>query len=228
MSAHAGFDSLTYPGDDIMQLLWNNTNLAWTGFYLAPAPSQPYSGWMGKRQFLNGLGWGLAPIYVGQQAQGPGSSILTSLQGYFDAIDATNLAVQAQFPSRSVIYLDVEQGPPLGQETIDYYKAWVQAVFDRGFYPGVYCSYLLARQLDAIDARPVTWTFHLKYPKKTYRDPLPAPDTSGSGYIGASVWQLAQGCSIQVQDDNGLVRTFAPIDLSSSDTTDPSNFLGLV
>ena len=35
MSGHAGIDRLGYPGDDVMTDLWNNTNLAWTGFYLA-------------------------------------------------------------------------------------------------------------------------------------------------------------------------------------------------
>jgi hypothetical protein len=50
---HAGFDRLTYPGDDMMQLLYDKTNLSWTGFYLAPAPSQPYAGWMTKEPYSN-------------------------------------------------------------------------------------------------------------------------------------------------------------------------------
>ena len=151
MSAHAGFDRSDYPGNDLMQWLWRHTNLAWTGFYLAPAPSHPNAGWMGTRDFLRGLGWGFAPLYLGQQAQGPGSHVLNSLQGYFDGIDATNLALRAGFPSHSVIYLDIEQGPPLGQPTADYYRTWVQAVLDQGYYPGVYFSFLIASQLDAID-----------------------------------------------------------------------------
>lgn len=56
--AHAGFDRLTYPGDAVMTALYDNTNLAWTGFYLAPAPSQPYTGWMTKAQTLRDMGWG--------------------------------------------------------------------------------------------------------------------------------------------------------------------------
>src|SRR5271165_6934494 len=228
MSAHAGFDRSEYPGDDLMRWLWDNTNLAWTGFYLAPAPSHPNAGWMGTRQFLSALGWGFAPLYLGQQAQGPGSHVLNSLQGYFDGIEAASLALRAGFPSHSVIYLDIEQGPPLGQPAADYYKSWVQGVFDQGYYPGVYCSFLLASQLDAIDYRPVMWTFHLKYPNQTYQDPLPTPDPSKSGYSSASVWQLMQGGSIRVQDDNGLYRTLSPVDLDSADTADPSNFMNLV
>jgi len=222
MSLHAGFDSMIYPGDDFMQLLWDNTNLAWTAFYLAPAPSQPYPGWMNKVQILSGMGWGFAPLYVGQQAQGPGSKILTSLQGVFDAINAASLAQKAQFPAQSVIYLDMEQGPPLQQPAIDYYGAWVQGLFDQGIYPGVYCSFLLAAQLMAIDARPIVWTYKIAYPKKAYRDPLPTPDPSNSGYYGASIWQFAQGCSIQVQDSGSALRTFAPVDFDSAGTTDPS------
>ncbi len=57
----AGFDRLEYPGDDAMTWLIQHTNLRWTGFYLAPAPSQPYTGWMQKRAFLEELGWGFAP-----------------------------------------------------------------------------------------------------------------------------------------------------------------------
>jgi len=33
-------DTAQYPGDRVMQSLFKNTNLQWTGFYLTPAPSQ--------------------------------------------------------------------------------------------------------------------------------------------------------------------------------------------
>jgi hypothetical protein len=42
----AGFDSLLYPGDDTMQWIKSNTNFSYVGFYLAPAPSRPDSGWI--------------------------------------------------------------------------------------------------------------------------------------------------------------------------------------
>ncbi len=66
----AGMDVAGYPGDLVMQSLIINTNLKWTGFYLTPAPSQGHNlKWMGKHDFLRGLGWGIAPIYVGRQVK---------------------------------------------------------------------------------------------------------------------------------------------------------------
>jgi hypothetical protein len=226
--AHAGFDRLTYPGDNFMRWLWDKTNLAWTGFYLAPAPSQPYTGWMQKRAFLAGLGWGFAPIYVGQQARGPGSKILTERQGRLDAARAAMLARNAGFRGHSCIYLDIEQGPPLEQKVKDYYGAWVQGIFDNGFYPGVYCSFLIANQLDRVDARPVTWVFHLTHRAGAYRDPFPDPDPGRSNYFGAAVWQLAQNCSLRVEDDSGTLHRLAPVDFDSATMADPSNFLDFV
>ncbi len=227
MSGHAGMDRLTYPGDDVMTNLWNHTNLEWTGFYLAPAPSQHYKGWMSKFQFLNNLGWGFAPIYVGQQSQGPGSKVLTTSQGSTDANDAANLARQAGFLNRSVIYLDFEQWDlPLKQPAKDYFAAWSQGVFDAAFYPGLYCNYHLAHLFDQVDFRPVTWVYRVNYPKKTY-DHGPDPDPIDSGIFTASVWQLAQGCGLKYKDDNDRTHVLQHVDFDTADTADPSNFLDL-
>jgi hypothetical protein len=218
----AGFDRLTYPGDALMHWLWDNTNLFWTGFYLAPAPSQHYTGWMGKRGFLNQMGWGIAPIYVGQQAHGPGSHVVTAAQGAIDGANAASLAAQAGFPGLSVLYLDIEQGPPLHQPAIDYYKAWVQAVFDNGYYPGVYCSFLLAAKLMGADFRPLVWVFHIPRVGGSFNNPYPEKDPIKSGYSLANMWQLAQGVSIQ-----GPHGRLFPYDLDSADSRDPSVFLTL-
>jgi hypothetical protein len=78
MSVFLGFDRSEYPGDTMMSALRTEAHVAWTGFHLAPAPSHSYTGWMLKRSFLVGLGFGFAPIYVGQQQSAPGSQILTA------------------------------------------------------------------------------------------------------------------------------------------------------
>jgi hypothetical protein len=67
---HLGFDRLTYPGDSVMQSLWNSTPLAFVAASLAPAPSQSYTGWMPAVPTLRAMGWGITPVYVGQQAGG--------------------------------------------------------------------------------------------------------------------------------------------------------------
>jgi len=69
MAGIAGFDTRDYPGDDIMQWLYDETNLYWTGFYLTPAPCQGVNrGWMYKYEILKNMGWGFAPLFLGQQA----------------------------------------------------------------------------------------------------------------------------------------------------------------
>jgi hypothetical protein len=55
----AGLDKRDYPGGNIMQWLINNTNLKWTGFYLAPAPCQGNTSWMNKYNTLKNFGWGV-------------------------------------------------------------------------------------------------------------------------------------------------------------------------
>ena len=65
---HLGFDTYTYPGDDVMRA-WRNAKDApysWVGYYL-PAPCHKGKTWVGKRQTLVDMGWGLAVVYVGQQ-----------------------------------------------------------------------------------------------------------------------------------------------------------------
>lgn len=67
---HLGFDTNIYPGDKIMQA-WKGAEspYEWVGYYLA-APCHKDPSWMGKRETLRKMGWGLAVIYVGQQTWG--------------------------------------------------------------------------------------------------------------------------------------------------------------
>ncbi len=213
---HAGLNRSGYPGDAVMEWLWLNTNLAWTAVYLAPAPSHQETSWMTRVPFLRGLGWGFAPVYVGQQATGPGSHLLTTAQGRLDAQQAAALALVAGFPPGSILFLDVEQGPPATPATIEYYRAWAREVFDATlFYPGVYCSYLgVAQALHAAYPTPYVWVFHLTHtcdpteagltqiPSSTTIFPTPNP--ASSGFPLATVWQYVQSnrpasvCSIPV------------------------------
>jgi len=107
----AGFDRDIYPGDTVMAAIIQKTNLRWCGFFLAPAPCHTDTSWMTKRAFLQGLGWGLAPLYVGQQLDGPGSHNVTAAQGAIDGQNAATLAAQAGFPNGSIIFLAIQQDP---------------------------------------------------------------------------------------------------------------------
>jgi len=58
--------------------LWANL----VPFY-SPGPSEYNTSWMTKYQYLKDLGWGIAPIFFGQQEPGVASQhILTTKQGY--------------------------------------------------------------------------------------------------------------------------------------------------
>jgi hypothetical protein len=68
-----------------MAWLKANTNLVWCGYYLAPAPSHHDTSWMGTRAALAAAGWGVAPVYLGQQITGPGSYNPSLQQGGTDS-----------------------------------------------------------------------------------------------------------------------------------------------
>ena len=218
MPIFLGLDTSAYPGDNLMKLARTQANIAFTGFYLAPAPSHPNTGWMKKRSLLSGLGYGFAPIYVGQQQSGPGSHNLSAKQGGIDGKDAAQLMKTAGFPALSIVYLDVETGPPAIPAFFAYYAAWVQGVVSAGFTPGVYCSHLLAAQFLAHDSRAVPWVFQLKFTNgHVFTPPLPTPDPSKSQFSGAKVLQYAQNCTLNLTGAQIM-----PIDLDTALVADPS------
>jgi hypothetical protein len=218
MTFFLGLDTSIYPGDNAMQILRAHALIAFTGFYLAPAPSHPNTSWMQKRAFLLGLGYGFAPVYLGQQAAtGPGSHNLSAPQGTLDGRNAAQLAATAGFPAQSVLYLDIETGPPMSANYLAYYSAWVQAVVDSGFTPGAYCSHLLARQVQQQDARAVLWVFRLQFQNgHRFTPPLPTPNPALPDAPDATVLQYAQNCPLVV---GGLTLN---VDLDSSLVADPS------
>ena len=229
-ATHAGFDRLQYPGDDAMRDLWAHTNLAWTGFYLAPAPSQGYTGWMDKAQFLRDMGWGLAPIYVGQQwTGGPGSHTLTAAQGTTDASNAVQLADTAGIGSDSVIYLDIEIGGRLPQSYLDYVNAWFAGIRQSTYRPGTYCSFLdTPTQLRAANPDVVFWVFNINhFTSSQFLDTdgsFRAPAVGGSGCDFAVAWQFIQGASgVRIPHDDGTSTPMSPFDFDTATVLDPSH-----
>ena len=217
MAIFLGFDRSAYPGDNIMQRLRTEAGVDFTGFYLGPAPSHTDTGWMNRRDFLGGLGFGFAPLYVGQQQSAPGSLTLTAAQGVIDGRNATKLATTAGFPQASEIYLDIETGPPAQPPFFVYYKAWVQSVIDNGFVPGFYCSHQLGAHFAAADNRAAPWVYQLKAVGGHFAPPLPRPDPSHSSFNGAKVLQYAQNASLNL---GGTI--LKPVDLDTALSADPS------
>src|SRR6266704_4781770 len=155
--AFAGFDRSGYPGDAIMKTLHDTTNLRFCGYYLAPAPSHSDPSWMGKRSFLQHLGFGFAPVYVGEQVEGPGSHHSSAAKGTADGNDAVNKMRTEGFTAGSCVYLDLENGPPLSPIQRDYMNSWCSAVKAGGFLPGVYCSHLMAADVHAQQPTARIW-----------------------------------------------------------------------
>lgn len=220
MTGFAGFDRSAYPGDAEMTWLRANTNLVWCGYYLGPAPSHPDTSWMGVRARLVANGWGIAPIYVGQQVTGPGSQQPSLAQGGTDGDDAANLMTSEGFPPGSCVYLDLENGPPLTQILADYVAGWCDAVNARGYLPGVYCSHGFAAAVHALRSSARIWAF-----KVSTTSPHPFPgtnfptlDPAGSGYPGAYAWQLGDECQLTLP---GAPISQITVDLDVAVTADP-------
>ena len=215
----AGVDTRDYPGNNIMHWLFENTNLKWTGFYLTPAPCQGEErGWMSKYDDLKNMGWGFAPIFVGQQPPGHNcaSNILTEAQGTKDAELATNLSSSAGFVDGSVIYLDIESGS-LSNEFMLYITGWIGEMISINKYsPGVYCSHRNANKLKNESLAAAFWVWKIE--KLCPPPPFPTDPPSNSGIKFANVWQRYQNCVI----DAGGTRI--NVDLNTSTTSNPSMF----
>jgi hypothetical protein len=147
---------------------------------------------------------------------------VTAAQGTLDAANAILLATTAGIPPMSVLYLDIETSGPIQPGLSAYYRSWVQGVVAGGFRPGVYCSFLLAKQFFALDNRPVFWTFNINRFKSgqttTYQDPFPAPEPVFSSVEIASAWQLAQNTVLGLPGNQSV----NPIDCNSCSMRDPS------
>lgn len=235
MPFQAGFDTRDYPGIKVMDWLKANTNLKWCGYYLAPAPNRPPSGWQGQYAALKG-NWGIAPIYVGQQDPRTGnahfqpSSKLTAAQGTADGADAAKLAAADGFPPGTYVFLDWEQGDITAPGSADYIRAWVKAVAaDERASPGIYCGHGIAAQLaalvGALSPAPNVRFWCWKVPTTDRHDytgalnNVPAPDPAGNGFAGAKMWQRDQNTDLKLPNSAPIAKL--NVDLDTSSLADP-------
>jgi Domain of unknown function (DUF1906) len=155
-----GFDTHTFPGEKTMRA-WKEAPGApysWVGYYL-PAPCHKDASWVGKRQVLTDMGWGLAVVYVGQQTwdRQPrklssaqmaqmlkkgvrcNADLLSAERGAADGVDAIVVTEREGFAKRSIVFLDIERMEKMPQAMRDYYRAWARVLLTDGRYrPGVY------------------------------------------------------------------------------------------
>lgn len=218
MPGFAGMDAYAYPGDDALAWLKANSNLAWCGYYLAPAPSHGDTSWMGRRAAMAAAGWGLAPIYVGQQLAGPGSHDVRGAQGATDGARAAALMAGEGFAPGSCVYLDLEDGPPFQAPRTDYVARWAAAVTAAGFSPGVYGSHAFAADVRRLIPRARIWAYRVETAalRPIAGPKFPDLPPAGCGFADAHMWQLAQSCRIDAAPPGKLV-----VDLSSAIAPDP-------
>jgi|GEM_PF-827837 uncharacterized protein YraI len=210
-----GFDTSTYPGDNVMQAWWNGSPFCYTGFYLGPSAYHSDASYMYERQTLISQGWGLLPVYVGRQSD---SEHLDTPTGIADADEAVNLAVYAGFSRNTTIYLDIETGFPLTSNYLNYVTAWGREVQGKGYGVGIYCNNKNADQIRGAVPSAAFWVAHYT------GDNLPSSVLSladtGVSYAGS--WQFT--------GDSSLTYGGYPlsVDLDVSTNRDPSTASGNV
>jgi hypothetical protein len=222
MAGVPGFDASDFPGVPEMSWLRANTNLKWCGYYLE-APSHTVSNWSGQRPTLQAQGWGLAPVYVGQQLKGPGSHIVTGPQGKTDGQAAVQKMTQEGFAAGTTVYLDLEDGPPFDAARIAYVMTWANEIAAGGFGVGIYCSHGFAADVRIRFPNARIWAFKVQT-ADTHDVPgttFPDLDPSGSGLAEAFIWQHEQNCRLNLP--NAPVVHPPLIDLNTALTDDPGH-----
>ena len=202
VSAFVGFDRNEYPGDDNLKEL--HKTFAFSGYWLNNAPGARSNSWAGHRRNIEAAGFGFLVLFNGRLYREL-SANATKL-GRSDAQAATAAAQREGFPTKTIIFLDQEEGGRLLPEQKGYLFAWVDGVTQAGFRAGVYCSGIAAQEkggstiITAEDIRQNAGTRDITYwvtndgcpPSPgcaTNRRP-PAPAASGVEF--AEVWQFAQ------------------------------------
>ncbi len=249
---YLGFDLNTYPGDDALPILRKTFSFA--GYWLNPPPGAKQSNWVGKRQLLLAQKFGFLLLYNGPLIAELKSSAQAAKRGTADAASAAAAAKKEGFPSRAIIFLDIEEGGRLSENYHAYLRAWADELGRAAYRPGVYCSGMPASEghgvtiITADDIRANLGKRELAY--FVYNDACPPshgcvisrnpPAPSASGVSYAAVWQFAQSprrkqftarCAATYNHDGNC---YAPgdsahawfLDLNSATTPDPSSGRG--
>jgi len=238
---YLGFDTNKYPGDDTMRA-WRTAPSApysWVGYYLSSACHKDPS-WMGKRQKLRDMGWGLAVVYVGQQSWGraprklsPASlaalekkgttcnaDFVSAARGTADADDAIALVAGEGFARGTIVFLDVERMEQVPTAMREYYQAWVARVLADGRYePGIYVHKYNA-DLIYRDVKPIFvaagYDEDPRFWISSARDFDPSKSPTDVGHAFAGMWQGVIDVMKSVAD------LPLPIDINISTWASPS------
>jgi hypothetical protein len=250
--AYLGFDLNTYLGDDALPILRKTFSFA--GYWLNSPPGAKQNNWAGKRQLLLAQKFGFLLLYNGPVTAELKSPAQAVNRGIADAASAAAAAKKEGFPSRAIIFLDIEEGGRLSENYHAYLRAWADELARAAYHPGVYCSGMRVNEgngvtiITADDIRANLGKRELAY--FVYNDACPPspgcvishrpPAPSASGVSYAVIWQFAQSprrkqftahCAATYNRDGNC---YAPgdtahawfLDLNSATSPDPSSGRG--
>ncbi len=198
-SSYLGFDRNDYPGDENLPIL--RRTFSYAGYWLNNPPGAKSNSWAGKRNALEAAGFGFLVLFNGRLYKELKHNAAAT--GGADGRAAARTAMREGFPSRSIIFLDIEEGGRMLPEQKAYIYEWVDAVSAAGFGAGVYCSGIPAKEgkssiVTAEDIRENAqrrdisfWVTNDACPPSPGCAVSPsAPSQSGVAF--ADVWQFAQ------------------------------------
>jgi hypothetical protein len=244
---YLGLDRNEYPGDGNLKAL--HQTFSYTGYWLNNPPGEKMNTWTGHRAAVESAGFGFLLLFNGRlYAELKNFGNATHL-GQMDGKQAAISARREGFSSRTIIFLDQEQGGRMLPEQKAYIYAWVDGVAAGGFRAGIYCSGAAAADDDNVvtaeDIRQSAGARQIVYwaindacpPAPGCTFPVHPPGPAQSGVRFAEVWQFAQSpqrkdvagqCSGYGRDGN----CYAPgisleqklhVDVNTATSPDPSN-----
>jgi hypothetical protein len=247
-----GFDSNNYPGDAALPAL--RRHFAYTGYWLTNPPGEHSNSWVGKRDILLQHGFGFLVLANGKTdaeiTKSKRAGTTPAALGTKDAAAAISAAQHEHFPTRTILFLDQEEGGRLNANQSAYLLAWTEAVANSGYLPGVYAS---GQPVDDAPGKTITTIQNIRemvaaqhlHPIAfwVYQDACPPangctlqpPPLASSGTSDVTVWQYAQSprrkeitaaCSQTYAADGNCYAPDLPkftLDLNVASSSDPSH-----
>src|SRR5580692_61420 len=247
-----GFDSNEYPGDSALPALRHH--FAFAGYWLTNSPGAHNNGWIGKRDALLRNGFGFLVLANGKTdaeiSKAKRNGTAPAALGAKDAATATAAASHEHFPTRTILFLDQEEGGRLNANQSTYLLAWTEAVAHSGYLPGVYAS---GQPVDDAPGKTITTIQNIREMVAAqhlheiafwvYQDACPPangctlqpPPLAASGTLDVTAWQYAQSprrkentaaCGKTYATDGNCYAPGVPgvhLDLSVASSSDPSH-----
>ncbi len=201
---YLGFDRNIYPGDAALPIL--RKTLAFSGYWISPPPGEKTNTWSGKRALLRSQGFGFLVLYRGRDSSEFKKEADAKAKGVRDAEETIAAARVENFPSGTIVFLDIEEGGRLPDTYHAYLASWSETLTHGGYRPGAYCSGMLVNEGQGVSITTaddihnhassrdvVIWAYNDACPPSPgCAFPQEPPPPSSSGIPFAAVWQFAQ------------------------------------